>query len=83
MQDRLLLLSAGAANTDYLTEKKMLMHAVSTLKMENACLVDALGARSNEFEALRCSGIGSCIATLGWPCIAFNDRPLPATVVIG
>ena len=40
----------------------MLMHAVSTLKMENACLVDALGARINEVEALRCS------ATSHLPC---------------
>lgn len=30
------------------------MHAVSTLKMENACLVDALGTRISEVEALRC-----------------------------
>ena len=33
------------------------MHAVSALKMENTCLVDALGARINEVEALRCSAI--------------------------
>ncbi len=29
------------------------MQAVSTLKMENACLVDALGTRMSEVEALR------------------------------
>lgn len=62
-QDKLLLPSAGAdSDTGDATEKKMLMHAVSTLKMENACLVDALGARINEVEALRCS------ATSHLPC---------------
>jgi hypothetical protein len=54
-QDKLLLPCAGAVSTDDAPERKMLMHAVSALKMENTCLVDALGARINEVEALRCS----------------------------
>ena len=44
---------AGGRGSEGEAEKRVLMNAVSMLKMENACLVDTLGSRVTEIEALR------------------------------
>ena len=35
------------------TEKRLLMQAVTTLRLENACLVDAVSTRTSELDELR------------------------------
>ena len=43
----------GAEASYMETEKRLLMQAVTTLRLENACLVDAVSTRTSEIEELR------------------------------
>ena len=73
--DEILLTRAGGQGNGGETERRMLMQAVSALKMENACLVDALGTRMSEVEALRSAAQHTCP---GRHCTAAIPMVIPA-----